>query len=206
MTSDRQRMLAHSLFEQLDSRAIKWADMGAHMCTLAFLARHWSFAPIVECGVGKGFSTMAFLCGLLDRPQKLTSYDIGDRREDVRRLLEPLPEALDKWDFRIKHSVEASKDWPDKSLGLVFIDTAHTYDLTCQELAAWHPKVHPEGILCGHDYYLKEYTRLDGTVVACGVNQAVDGFAERHRDRYRLQVLPHDQGLFILWPRTSPSG
>jgi hypothetical protein len=81
---------------------------------------------------------------------------------------------------------------------MFFLDTSHTYEDTKAELAAWIPKLHPEGLLCGHDYLL--YQRPDWSAKS-GVHQAVDEVAAANAARFRLQVLPHDQGLFLLWPR-----
>lgn len=49
-------------------------------------------------------------------------------------------------------SVEAAKQYKDKSLNFVFIDGAHDYESVKNDLIAWLPKVEKNGILSGHDY------------------------------------------------------
>ena len=50
-------------------------------------------------------------------------------------------------------SVEASKLYEDNSLDFVFIDAAHDYKSVYDDLVAWFPKVKPNGIIAGHDYF-----------------------------------------------------
>jgi len=48
-------------------------------------------------------------------------------------------------------STEASKNFQDKSVDLVFIDGDHRYEKFKQDVLAWYPKVKKGGIICGHD-------------------------------------------------------
>lgn len=69
-------------------------------------------------------------------------------------------------------SAEAAPRFADRSLDFVYIDAQHHYEAVREDIALWHPKVKPGGILAGHDY-------LDGLVAGdlFGVKQAVDEFA-----------------------------
>ena len=53
-----------------------------------------------------------------------------------------------------KRSVEAAKDFPDRSLDVVYIDAEHDEDSVREDIKAWRPKLKLGGYLCGHDYYL----------------------------------------------------
>jgi predicted O-methyltransferase YrrM len=64
-----------------------------------------------------------------------------------------------------KSSVEASKDFKDSSLDLVYIDAAHDYDNIKQDILTWLPKIKKGGFIAGHDY------RYDPNI---GVYQAVN--------------------------------
>jgi hypothetical protein len=101
------------------------------------------------------------------------------------------------WQFSLKPNLEGVKEWADESVGLCFLDTSHRYEDTVLELEAWRTKIHPEGILCGHDYFLHE---SPGWTTQSGVKRAVDEFAQKHGGRLRLGSKVH-QGLFIFHPR-----
>jgi predicted O-methyltransferase YrrM len=49
-------------------------------------------------------------------------------------------------------SLEAAKYFNDGEVDFVFIDGAHDYDNVKADIAAWLPKLKPDGILAGHDY------------------------------------------------------
>lgn len=51
-----------------------------------------------------------------------------------------------------KPSVEASKQFEDESLDLVFIDASHEYKDVLDDINHWYPKVKKGGIIAGHDY------------------------------------------------------
>lgn len=190
------RDLAKLVFSGMAGRAtMVGSEMAAHMPALWLISseqrRH---GDVVELGVGEGWSTVSLLGGM-GREGFLTSYDTSDRSEALTEMGVPEQERA-FWRFMLEDSVDAAQGWRDGSIGLLFIDTLHTYDRTRRELGAWLPKMAPGGAISGHDYYLDKWED-----VLCGVKRAVDEFALAQADRFRLQVLPHDQGLFILWPK-----
>lgn len=65
-------------------------------------------------------------------------------------------------------SKDAATLFADNSLDAVFLDAEHLYDDVMEDLKTWFPKVKPDGIIAGHDYY-------DGTQV----KTAVDNFFEK---------------------------
>ncbi|MGE0671085.1 MAG: class I SAM-dependent methyltransferase [Parachlamydiales bacterium] len=48
-------------------------------------------------------------------------------------------------------SLQASKQFPDHTFDLIFIDADHTYEGVLADLKVWYSKVKPGGIICGHD-------------------------------------------------------
>jgi predicted O-methyltransferase YrrM len=192
-----------SLFRGMDGDSqIHGSEISAHMTALYILARKTESGHIVECGVGRGWSTLALLLGVSERGGSLISFDSDPATkyaaiDNFKKVgVAATDPALDRWSHVVKLSVEASKDFQDKSVGLLFIDTAHTEEYTRMELNMWLPKMRPDGIICGHDYYW-----YPSPGVLCGVKAAVDQFAAQQSSRFRLQVLRHDNGLFILWPK-----
>lgn len=185
------------LFENMAGIA-QWPGscIAAHLPTLHVLASEYGkFGPVVECGVNRGSSTIALLSGARKASSRLVSFDINAECENHVRS-RTAPDGLPDWEFRKEDAALGGQNWSGAPVGLFFLDTTHTYEATKSELTAWNPRMHPSGIMIGHDYYLHEDPEWANR---SGVRRAVDEFAYLHRARFRLQVLPHDKGLFILW-------
>lgn len=153
----------------------RWVRMNSHLCTLYLLGRIAN-GSVVETGVCQGASTAAFLMAVGDEGGAVTSYDIDPKcRDRVKRNLAPLPGGhLDSWSFVVRDSVEAAASHDDKTVGLLFLDSDHSRKHVERELAAWLPKMRPDGIMAGHDY-----------VGTPGVREAVDGFVARAENAKR---------------------
>lgn len=179
------------------------SDMSAHLATLYTLARTIEHGEIVELGVGGGWSSIAFLLAAHENGKSVTSYDFWDGCRELSNKsfksvgLLPDDPRLAKWKLCIKKSTDGAQDFPDQSVGLLFIDSAHSYEITKQELNIWLPKMHPRGIICGHDYLLERFN----AEIVFGVKPAVDEFLEQNKNRFRFQLQPYSWGLFILWPK-----
>lgn len=62
------------------------------------------------------------------------------------------------------NSVLAADMFNDGSLDLVYIDAAHDFDSVCGDIRVWLPKIKPDGVICGHDYFEhNEDPGADGT-------------------------------------------
>lgn len=59
-----------------------------------------------------------------------------------------------------KTSVEASHDFPNKSLDAVYIDAEHDENSVRTDIQTWRPKIRFGGYLCGHDYYLPHVQKI----------------------------------------------
>jgi len=70
-------------------------------------------------------------------------------------------------------SREASALVADGSLDFVFIDADHSYEGCAADIAAWLPKLKPNGLLSGHDYANHDFPKF-------GVTRAVDEFVARN--------------------------
>ena len=52
-----------------------------------------------------------------------------------------------------KSSVEASKDFSEYSVDLVYIDGSHDYDSVKEDINTWWPKIKMGGYIGGHDFH-----------------------------------------------------
>jgi predicted O-methyltransferase YrrM len=194
-----------SIFKGMAGDAAKYgSSMAAHMPTLYLLSRYWCFGRVVEAGVGRGWSTASLLAGAIEGGSGLYSYDIhAETRTNALRALgmeEGDIRIKGAWRFQAKRSIDAAADHPDGSVSLFFLDTTHLYKDTVKELKVWLPKIRPDGVIAGHDYYLHEHPDWREK---SGVKKAVDEFSAAHEKRFRLQVFPHDYGLYVLWPKVT---
>jgi len=181
------------MIDRLLQIAAAETDVSAHAFALYTMASAPGMGAIVELGVRDGNSTIALLLGVLSVNSYLTSYDIDAKcQELVKSRSDWFPTLSKRWDFYPEDSVRAASLWNRNSVRLLFVDTDHTYDLTRRELEAWLPAIAPIGLLCGHDYDIPD----DNS----GVKRAVDEFAAKHSDRFKMFVLPHDWGLWVLCP------
>lgn len=69
----------------------------------------------------------------------------------------PAREGDDRVRFVKGWSDECAKQFDDESFELVFIDADHSEEWVLRDIAAWLPKVRPDGILAGHDYGSSRY-------------------------------------------------
>ena len=74
-----------------------------------------------------------------------------------------------------KASIEAAKDFPDKSLDFVYIDANHAFGYIAMDLMKWTEKVRHGGVIAGHDYYS---TQRDRSLRHVG--NIVDAFASSY--------------------------
>lgn len=174
------------------------SNMASHMPHLQFLARHWSWDCVVELGVGRGWSTLALAYGVLQSGtgHAITSYDLNPKAGEKVRALLP-QELLKSWKFEVSDSRKAAGRYADGTVSLLFLDTSHTFKDTLEELEAWTPKLHPQGVLCGHDYLLHEHPDWRST---SGVKQAVDLWKPK-MPGHAFYLNPADFGLFVFFPR-----
>lgn len=70
-------------------------------------------------------------------------------------------------------SMDAVRNFADKSLDFVFIDANHAFDYVMEDIIEWSKKVKRGGIVSGHDYF---HSRSGGM----GVIEAVDAYVKAH--------------------------
>ena len=75
-----------------------------------------------------------------------------------------------------KTSTEAAEQFRDASTHIVFLDAGHAKKDVLRDIGAWRSKVHPFGVLCGHDYGMA----FPGVVEAVDEQFAVHGVPVYH--------------------------
>ena len=73
-------------------------------------------------------------------------------------------------------STDTALEFEDGYFDMIYIDTDHSYATTRDELAAYLPKMKPDGIIAGHDYSLGNWV----TGYRYGVIEAVHEFCVAH--------------------------
>ena len=112
---------------------------------------------------------------------------------ETRRRLAPFGE---RSEIRRRDSLEAAAELDPGGLDFVYIDAAHEYEAVRDDIEAWHSRVRPGGLLCGHDYY-------DGFRAGAmyGVARAVDEFCEARGLRAHTTVREHpEKSWFVPLP------
>ena len=101
---------------------------------------------IVEVGSLEGTSLSYIKDFIRSNNNKCWSVEI--------RPTEKLFENTTRWGITLidAPSVDASKNFDDFSLDLVFIDACHKYQCVYDDITHWLPKIKNNGILCGHDF------------------------------------------------------
>lgn len=117
---------------------------------------------ICEVGSWKARSTHALLSGCKDG--KVTAVDTWEGSKELRddtnwmakqeNIFDTFTKNTSKFNNLIINkntSVEASKQYADKTFDCVFVDAGHTYEEVKEDILAWKNKA--KIMLCGHDYF-----------------------------------------------------
>lgn len=100
----------------------------------------------------------------------------------------------------IGDSAESAAHFEDASLDFIFIDAAHDYDSVVKDLAAWYPKLKPNGIFAGHDYpwhevekAVNEHAAANGYEVKSIGRCWVMGARQIPKQKAVLAIMAHDK-------------
>tara|TARA_R100000005_G_scaffold95581_1_gene77697 strand:+ start:131 stop:568 length:438 start_codon:yes stop_codon:yes gene_type:complete len=115
--------------------------------------------------------------------KKIYLVDVWQKTKNKEEAITNLQPYEDKYEIIHNTSMNALEKIPDKSLDFCHIDASHTYENVVDDINGWWEKIIPNGILCGHDYwidqknYQEKYNKLWKNT---GVKQAVDEFVSKH--------------------------
>ena len=116
----------------------------------------------VEIGVQKGNNALVILKNL--NIEKLYLIDIWQIYNKIDNFINyDLVKRLFRKDKRVKiirdYSIEISKSFKDNSLDFVYIDANHQYNYVYDDIKTWYKKIKINGVLCGHDIFIKDVFR-----------------------------------------------
>jgi hypothetical protein len=138
--------------------------------------------PAVEVGVAEGYFSAEILSWGIEKLYMVDNwgtipgvkgdggFDQGWHDQNMKAALERVHKHWGKFTVLRGLSVEMSKQVPDDSLGLVYLDAGHSFENVKDDLEAWFPKLKKGGIMAGHDYLMPQY----------GVFEAVRQFIKKH--------------------------
>lgn len=162
-TYKKEHYLAFKAFEEHAVKSIKYTnDIPGWMTPLEL---NWLYETaqgmdsVAEIGSWKGRSTHALLSGCKGTVTAIDHFQgsIGEELEHAeakeRDIFDDFMQNVGKFEnLKIMKmaSLEAVKDFEDKSVDMVFIDGGHSYEDIRADIDAWLPKARK--IICGHDY------------------------------------------------------
>lgn len=145
--------------------------------------RHYKI--IVEVGVYTGNFSLILLEPLYDVIDKFHAIDPwinenGTFNNNIyNKFIGKTAPYAGKLNVIKNFSVDASKQFEDNSIDLIFIDADHSYESAKEDIGVWYPKVRSGGILSGHDYLNDKFARckaFGSDRGKCEVKKAVDEF------------------------------
>lgn len=195
------------------------SDIHDHLGTLFYETVIAGPRLIVELGTRGGLSTRALLAAADVTNAHLLSVDV----EDCSGIDVPLPLKA-RWTF-IRDDDVAFSEKPFEQFcakrglpplaDVIFVDTSHEYQHTKAELAAWLPRLSPDGVMLFHDTNMGHgwYRSLNGRAApggnrTRGVIQAIEELLGRKYDEttffadvagdFALRHVPWSSGFLVL--------
>ncbi|MEK6826435.1 MAG: class I SAM-dependent methyltransferase [Nanoarchaeota archaeon] len=130
------------------------------------LAKACKKGCIVEIGSWKGKSTVYIAKGATQKvyaidPHKGCDGDEFTSKNTFQEFLTNIKKfnLMDKIIPIVNYSVNASKDFNNNDIGLIFIDGSHKYKDVKEDFEAWFEKIIDGGIIAMHDTIMKHGTR-----------------------------------------------
>lgn len=115
---------------------------------LYWLAARSGARTVVELGASPGGSSIALTWAVERTDGHLWSCDVGVLPQDQ---MEALGMSGSRRTIVTARAADFGRAWTSGAVDLVYLDTAHTYDDTVEEIAAWLPHLREGGLFVFHD-------------------------------------------------------
>ena len=130
---------------------------------------------IAELGVDSGHFTEQII--KISNPKKLYLIDTWSSKRYGQKKFELVK---NKFSEEIKNkkieiirlsSIDAAKQFQNNYFDWIYVDTDHSYSTTMQELNTYESKIKSNGFICGHDYVMGNWSKLNKYGVIESVNE-----------------------------------
>ena len=135
---------------------------------------------VAELGVNEGDFSSKILA--INKPRKLHLVDFWGSKRYNQRTRQIVENKFQKnfenksVEINLGLSTDVVHDFEDGYFDWIYIDTAHSYQTTIEELELYRTKMKANGVIAGHDYILGNWNGL----VRYGVIEAVHEFCTKH--------------------------
>ena len=167
-------------------KGVEIPDVGRRQLP-GFLAKDMGFKVGVEIGVQRAYFTRR----LARTGMKIYGVDpwlaYGDYRDGEKYQIKQdklYQIALDNvkefpnCELVRKTSMEAVKDFEDKSLDFVYIDGHHGFKYVTEDIFEWTKKVKIGGVISGHDYAYSKVTKNENQPYILQVKYVIDAYTK----------------------------
>lgn len=185
---------------------------------LSSLFKELGFKTGVEVGVERGIFSES-LCKnnpevklfCVDPWEAYPGYRQNKSQQEVDEYYREAKKRLSKYNCRLinKFSLEALKDFEDRSLDFVYIDGNHNFENVTRDIVEWSRKVRYDGILAGHDYV--KHRKPTGMHVVQVVNGYTDAYGIRPwyvlgtKARVKGQIRDKERSfMWVIEPLKTP--
>ena len=118
---------------------------------------------VAELGVDNGYFTEQII--KISNPKKLYIIDTWSSKRYGQNKFEKVKEKFfeeiksEKIEILRSDSITAAKQFQNNYFDWIYIDTDHSYSTTAQELNAYESKIKTNGLICGHDYVMGNWSK-----------------------------------------------
>ena len=184
-----------TIHDAYQDRLCKWSDIREYLPFLYEQARSRPGCRVLELGVRRANSTIAFLAGVSGSGGRVWSCDITDVRI--------IPGGIGVWAGSPQWAFLAGDDLDPQVLGqmppqvdVLFVDANHEYGHVLAECRAYVPRVAPGGVALFHDTNVQEWPGYPWKGDRTPVAQALDEYCAEAGLEW--ENIPGEYGMGVI--------